>query len=111
VDQVALRLCNFDHIARRDWPHSLWGKPLVYKIAAFAYRWLHEAVAVAMALLKLPVGVVIGVRWDALVAAMARSDSHSVQVLVNWLGTAAHHLRAFLSRAKGIALRIVQRRP
>ena len=83
VDQVALRFRNFNDIAHRQWPFSLWGKPWPFKAAVYAYRVLHGIADVVIGLVKIPVGLMIGVPWPALVAATVHSEAPGMQMVVN----------------------------
>ncbi len=78
IDHVRLSLRQFDHVARRNVPWSLWGKPRAYRMAVPIYRALWCGVTLAIALLKVPVGLAMGVPWAALVAATRHPEWRSI---------------------------------
>ena len=73
---------NFDDIARRAWPFSLWGKPLPYRVAIYAYRLLRGVMNALAWAVKIPVGLALGVRWSALVAASTQSDAAGARMIM-----------------------------
>jgi hypothetical protein len=79
VDHVALRLRQFDHIARREWPWSLWGKSKPYVAAVHVYRVLHRSVDIAIRAAKVPIGLAMGVPWRDLWASTVDPHWWSIQ--------------------------------
>lgn len=79
IDHVALRFRNFDDIAKRKWPFSLWGKPRAYKAAVYTYRGVRRTAEVLLALVKIPVGLALGVSWNALMASTIDPHWRSIQ--------------------------------
>jgi hypothetical protein len=78
IDHVRLRLRQFDHVARRNVPWSLWGKSRTYRRAVPIYRALRRGVTLVVALLEVPVGLAMGVPWAALVASARHPEWRSI---------------------------------
>ena len=68
LDHVAIGFQQFDYIARRNWPWSLWGKSPTYKAAVHAYRMLLRIGRVALTAIKVPIGLAMGVPWRTVLA-------------------------------------------
>ena len=66
VDHVALGIINFDHIARRNWPYSLWGRSPLFKLAVYCYRGMHTCAQIVIGALYLPLGLMMGIPMRAL---------------------------------------------
>ena len=73
IDHVAVRLRNFHYIARRDLPHSLFGKSLVYRGALRAYAAVLPTSRAIVVLFKLPLGLLMGIPWTAMRAATVQA--------------------------------------
>lgn len=98
IDHVAVRFRNFDYIARRSWPFSLWGKPPAYKAAVYIYRGLRRTADVLIALVKIPVGLALGVSWSSLIASTIDPHWRAVQdeTLNRWLRIGRKRWRVLL---------------
>lgn len=98
IDQVALRFRNFDYIAQRNWPFSLWGKSPAYKAAVYTYRGVRRVAEVLLAVVKIPVGLAVGVSWQAVMASTIDPAWRSIQEqrLKSWMGNGRRSWRTLV---------------
>ena len=87
VDHVAIRFQQFDYIARRDWPWSLWGKSPMFKAAVHVYRLLLRVGGILLRVIKVPVGLAMGIPWRILLGSTIDPRWLSMRegVLTRWL--------------------------
>lgn len=102
LDHVALRLRQFDYIARREWPWSLWGKPAAYRAAVHVYRVLWRASDVLLRVVKAPMGLAMGVPGRDVWAATVDPHWWSIQDerLGRWSRNLGRRARQWKGRAR-----------
>jgi len=110
IDYVGTAIEHFDYVARRQWPYSLWGRPTAYKLAAFVYRYAHLAWRLVVGTVKLPVGLMLGFRWRAMLAALIHADPE-VSALIFWAARRFGGGLVEVVRLKAELLAFIGRRP